>query len=101
VAIKEVKEESGLDVKPVSEDIYSVEILCVDGHIKNGQYVSSHLHFNVTYLLEGDDKLPIRNKPDENKAVAWFDREEAIEKSREEWFKKNIYRKLNDQLKGA
>jgi hypothetical protein len=53
------------------------------------------------YLLEGDDKLPIRNKPDENKAVAWFDREEAVEKSREEWFKKNIYRKLNDQLKGA
>ena len=44
VAIKEVQEESGLaEVTPVSEDIYSIEILTVNGHMKKGKYVSSHL----------------------------------------------------------
>ena len=52
-AMREVIEESGLtEVKPVSEEIYSVEILTVNGHEKHGSYVSSHLHLNVTYLLE-------------------------------------------------
>ena len=43
VAIKEVKEESGLErVTPVTEEIFSVEILGVNGHYKKGKYVSSH-----------------------------------------------------------
>ena len=55
VALREVREESGLaEVHPVSEDLYSLEILTVDGHEKHGRYVSSHLHLNVTYLLEAD-----------------------------------------------
>lgn len=55
VALREVREESGLaDVRPVSPDIYSLEILTVDGHEKRGRYVSSHLHLNVTFLLEAD-----------------------------------------------
>ena len=50
VAVKEVKEESGLaEVHPVSEDIMSLEVLTVDGHEKKGRYVSSHLHMNVTF----------------------------------------------------
>ena len=56
VALKEVAEESGVkNIKPVSEDILSVEILTVDGHEKKGVYVPSHLHLNVTYLIEADD----------------------------------------------
>ena len=51
-----LKEESGLArVRPVSEDIYSLEVLTVDGHEKRGAYVGSHLHLNVTYLLEADE----------------------------------------------
>jgi hypothetical protein len=38
---------------------------------------------NVTYLLEADDRLPVRPKADENKAVAWFGLDEALEKSSE------------------
>lgn len=53
VALREVQEESGIrKVHPVTEDIYSLEVLTVDGHVKHGAYVSSHLHLNVTYLLE-------------------------------------------------
>ena len=99
-AMREVMEESGLtEVKPVSEEIYSVEILTVNGHEKHGSYVSSHLHLNVTYLLEVDPALPVRNKPDENSRVAWFSPEEAVEWSSEPWIRERIYKKLNEKLK--
>ncbi|WP_270237860.1 NUDIX hydrolase [Lactobacillus delbrueckii] len=99
VALKEVEEESGVKATPVTDQIYSVEILTVDGHEKKGKYVPSHLHLNVTYLLEADDSLPIRPKEDENKAVAWFGLDEALEKSTEPWFVDRIYSKLNAKLK--
>ncbi|MCD5488209.1 NUDIX hydrolase [Lactobacillus delbrueckii] len=99
VALKEVAEESGVKATPVTDQIYSVEILTVDGHEKKGKYVPSHLHLNVTYLLEADDSLPIRPKEDENKAVAWFGLDEVLEKSTESWFVDRIYSKLNAKLK--
>jgi len=99
VAIREVKEESGVvDVKPISEDIFSLEVLTVDGHIKKGQYVSSHLHLNATYLLEVDDKDPLFVKPDENSGVRWFSLQGAIAASSEPWFQERIYGKLNAKL---
>ena len=53
VAQKEVMEESGLThVKFLSDEPFSIEILSVDGHVKKGHYVSTHLHLNVTYLME-------------------------------------------------
>jgi 8-oxo-dGTP pyrophosphatase MutT (NUDIX family) len=100
VAIKEVKEESGLvHVVPLSPDIFSLESLTVNGHIKNGAYVSSHLHLNVTYLLEADDQEPLKSKPDENKGVRWFGLEEAVAVSTEPFFQERIYAKLNKKLK--
>lgn len=100
VAIKEVQEESGVSyVRPVFEDIYSLEVLTVDGHEKRGQYVSSHLHLNVTYLLEADDEEALHMKEDENSGVAWFSLEDAIKASTEPWFQERIYQKLNDKMK--
>lgn len=100
-AIKETMEESGIShVKPVTSDIYSLEILTVDGHEKRGKYVPSHLHLNVTYLLEADPKEAVCCKPDENSKVGWFTFEEAIEASSEPWFCQRIYRKLNEKLAG-
>lgn len=99
VALREVQEESGLKaVRVVSPEIYSLEILTVDGHEKRGAYVSSHLHLNVTFLLEADPKLPIRCKPDENSRVGWFGLEEAVAASSEPWFRQRIYTKLNAKL---
>lgn len=100
-ALREVREESGLEVvRPVSSDIYSVEILTVDGHEKRGRYVSSHLHLNVTFLLEADPGAPIRCKPDENSRVGWFGLEEAVAASTEPWFQARVYPKLNAKLAG-
>ena len=98
--LREVREESGLTaVRPVSPAIYSVEILTVDGHEKRGAYVSSHLHLNVTYLLEADPAEPVRCKPDENSRVGWFGLEEAVAASTEPWFRERIYTKLNAKLR--
>lgn len=100
VAVREVREESGLtDVRPVTEDIFSVEILAVEGHEKKGEYVPSHLHLNVTYLLEADPSAPLRCKPDENSRVAWFFPEDAVAASAEPWFRQRIYPKLNEKMK--
>ena len=99
VALREVQEESGIrKVHPVTEDIYSLEVLTVDGHVKHGAYVSSHLHLNVTYLLEASEKESLHMKPDENSGVAWFGLEEAVEASSEPWFRERNYPKLNERL---
>lgn len=99
VALREAKEESGLtELRPVSTDIYSVEILAVNGHEKKGQYVPSHLHLNVTFLLEADPSAPIRSKSGENSRVCWFPIKDAASVSSEPWFRERIYSKLNAKL---
>ena len=101
VAVREVREESGIDrVRPVTEEIFSLEVLTVDGQKKRGVYVPSHLHLNVTYLLEADSREQVRVKADENSAVGWFSLNEAVERSTEPWFQARIYRKLNQKLAG-
>lgn len=98
-ALREVREESGLErLRPVSEHIYSLEILAVDGHEKRGRYVPSHLHLNVTYLLEADPAEAVRCKPDENSRTGWFPLAEAAAASSEPWFRRRIYSKLNAKL---
>lgn len=100
VAIREVKEEAGIkEVRPVSEEIFSLESLTVDGHVKRGKYVSSHLHLNVTYLLEADSDEAVSVKADENSGVAWFTPEEALKKSTEPWFVERVYAKLIEKTK--
>lgn len=100
VAIREVKEEAGIsNVHPVSEEIFSLESLTVDGHVKKGKYVSSHLHLNVTYLLEADSEETVSIKEDENSGVAWFSPEEALKKSTEPWFVEHVYGKLVEKVK--
>jgi len=99
-ALREVREESSLqEVSPVSRRIFSLEVLTVDGHIKHGAYVSSHLHLNVTYLLQADDQAPIQKKADENSAVAWFPLDDALKASTEPWFVEHVYAKLNEKLR--
>ncbi|MBR3640460.1 MAG: NUDIX hydrolase [Oscillibacter sp.] len=98
VAMREVREESGVTtVRAVSPDIYAVEVLAVAGHEKHGEFLSSHLHLNVTYLLEADPREAVRCKIDENSRVGWFDPEEAVRMSVEPWFRERIYRKLIDK----
>ena len=99
-AIRELKEGTGVkNVKVINNDIFLLEIVCVNGHIKKGKYVSSHVHLNLTFLLEVDEKERLRIKEDENSGVKWVDIEEVEKISNEKWIKENVYRKLNEKLK--
>lgn len=98
VAIREAMEETGIKtVKPIQDSIFSLELLCVNGHVKRGKYVSSHIHINVTYLLEADESEELAMKEDENSGVRWIDIEDAIDLSSEENMKV-VYSKLNEKL---
>ena len=60
-AIRELKEETGAkNVKVLDDDIFSLEIVCVNGHMKRGEYVSSHVHLNLTFLLEVDENETLK-----------------------------------------
>lgn len=99
-AIREVKEETGVEnVKVLDDDIFSLEIVCVNGHVKRGKYVSSHVHLNLTYLLEVDENEKLRIKEDENSGVKWVPIDEIEVASTERWVKENVYRKLNEKLR--
>ena len=96
VALREANEESGVLAAPVSPDIFSLEILHVAPHVKRGKFVCAHLHLNATYLLEADDKSPIRCKPDENSAVRWLSVQDVLS-SVSEPAMRPVYQKLMEK----
>lgn len=98
VALRELAEETGAVGTLVPGGIYSLEVLCVNGHEKHGAYVGSHLHLNVTYLAVADPAAPVRVAPDENSAVAWVEMEDAVARSTEPWLRDRIYRKFIAKL---
>lgn len=100
VAMKEGQEETGaVHLSPISRDIFSIEALTVDGHVKRGKYVSSHIHLNVTYLLQAEETDTLIIKPDENSGVQWIPVGEIEEKVSEPWMMERIYRKLLQRMK--
>lgn len=95
VAMRELQEETGVrNAVLVDRNIYSLEILTVDGHVKKGIYVPSHLHLNVTYLAEADEREALTVNIEENQAVKWWSFEEALIISKEPWMVEHVYRKL-------
>lgn len=95
VALKELQEETGIrHAGVVSEEIFSLETLPVDGHIRKGVWVPSHLHFNLTYLAEADENEELIVQEEENSAVQWWSFEDALKVSTEPWMVEHIYKKL-------
>lgn len=98
VALKEATEETGIEnFKVLSDGIYSIEIVSVDGHVKRGKYVPTHLHLNISYLLEADEHDELRIKEDENSGVKWIDISE-INNVVSEPKMIPIYEKMNKRL---
>ena len=100
VAMNEAKEETGIkNVRPISKDIYSIEIVTVDGHEKREKYVGSHVHLNVTYLLEADENEEIHIKEDENSGVKWVPIDEVLNVTSEIWVRDRVYTKIIEKMK--
>ena len=99
VALKETEEETGLkEIQPLSDEIFSIEILSVDGHVKKENHVSTHVHLNLTYLIAADENEMTKINPDENSGIRWMALDESIEACTEPYMK-IIYKKLNEKLK--
>ncbi len=98
VALREAMEETGVHAEPVTDSVFCLETLTVDGHEKRWRYVPSHLHLNVTYLLRADENESIRAKADENAAVRWFTLSDALTNCSEPWMVRRVYSKLNQKL---
>lgn len=83
-----------VDFRSNGGDVFSLEVLTVNGHEKRGAYVGSHLHLNVTYLAQANPDDPLKVKPDENSALRWVPLDDAVRLSSEPWIRDRIYRKL-------
>jgi 8-oxo-dGTP pyrophosphatase MutT (NUDIX family) len=99
VAIKEVKEESGLEqVTPLSEEIFTLDTLPVLGHTKRGKYVPAHVHLSVAYLLEADENQEIHIQEEENSGVKWIPIKEMVALA-DEPYMKPVYAKAIEKMK--
>lgn len=73
VATREAKEESGIqNIKILDKDIFSLDVIEVSHHYKNGKFVTPHVHLNVTFLFEGGENDELFIKADENSDVKWI-----------------------------
>ena len=99
VAIKEAIEETGVrNIKPLTGNIASLDILPLWGHIKKGKYVATHLHLSVAYILIADEEDEVKINEAENSGVMWIGIDE-LEKYSNEPQLIRIYHKLIKQAK--
>ena len=98
VILKEIEEECGLtDVKLLYPKIYGLNIITVEHHIRKGKYVPSHVHFDIEFLFEADEKANVRIQEEENSGVDWIAFDEIDTKVEEEKLKP-IYKRLIKKL---
>ncbi len=98
LSVKKARTETGLSsIRPAYEDIYSLEIIATSGYYKEPNYIPSHLHLNLTYLLEADESEEIKTDESETCGAKWFDLRRAAMLSNGAWIR-SIYEKLNAKL---
>jgi len=74
-----------------------LEVIASSGYYEQETYIPSHLHLNLTYLLEADDTEPIHIDEEENCGVKWFDPRRAAMQPNGAWIR-SIYEKLNKKM---
>lgn len=99
VALKEAKEETGLSVDILGDELFAIDVLPVMNHIKNKEFISSHLHLNLTYLCVANENEELILNEDETNGVMWIDINRVNDYiSIEDDKMKIVYSKLNEKL---
>ena len=65
--------------------------------VKKGEFISSHLHLNVTYVFECDMSVQLTVAEEENSEVGWIQIDELASKC-DEPFMIPIYEKLIEKI---
>ena len=94
VAVREVKEETGQKVRVLDDSIFAISASPIIGHVKRGKYVPAHIHLDVFYLLEADDKVPLIYREDESKGVKWEPIEGILDKDNIVNFMLPVHRRI-------
>ena len=97
VALKEVYEETGLKADVLKTNPFMISILPSESHLVNDQFVSSHLHFDIIYLMEVDDSLFFKKSDDECLDIKWIPFQD-IEKENFCYFIKPVVMKMIDKM---
>ncbi|MFC0184270.1 NUDIX domain-containing protein [Pseudarcicella hirudinis] len=72
--MKEAEEETGLsDIKPVSEQIFDVDIHL----IPERKGIPAHFHYDIRFLLEADKNAVLVVPEDESSELKWIKLEEV------------------------
>jgi len=98
VALREAREESGIDHFQILPRDGAGVILDVDVHVipAHGQE-PQHEHHDIRFLLEASESVPIRRQHSESKAMAWF-RGETLDSILQEESLARMARKASDWL---
>lgn len=84
LALKEAREETGIQEFIALEGIRSLDIIWVGKHMKQGRYVPPHLHMNVSYVFIADDNDRLILNEQETSDIRWIPVEEMPLYSKEE-----------------
>jgi 8-oxo-dGTP pyrophosphatase MutT (NUDIX family) len=98
VALREAEEETGLKPKVLYKEPFLISSNPVKSHIKRGKFVSAHIHYDLLYLMEADDSIPLKYREDESKGVKWISFDD-IENENMVDFVKPIVLKLSKKVK--
>ncbi len=97
VALREAHEETGVVCRPLSDEIVSLDAIHVLPHVRRGEFVVTHIHFNVTYFLVADEKDELVVNEDETNGVMWIDIKDIFKYSSED-IMRSVYEKLLNKI---
>jgi 8-oxo-dGTP pyrophosphatase MutT (NUDIX family) len=98
VALKEAREETGIAVyESIPSAPISLDVITVNNHYKNGEFIPDHLHLNVTYGLLTSEKQVLTYNDQEHSGIKWFLIEEYLDHVKEERMKP-IYQKIVQRM---